>query len=142
MKPYGVLLLAAVLATGVFAAGCGKKGPPVPPSQPPVPAAAHLTGDINNAVVTLRWQLDPSAGNVTVYTVYRAAYSLSGPQCPTCPMVFQKIGTVTVEKGEEALSFSERVPLGFHYTYKVRPHNTGALSEPDSNTVGVDAAQE
>ena len=142
MKSPRFMLLVLVLASGLLLGSCGKKGPPVAPSRLPLPEVTGLTADHDGDMVTLRWRSDAPEESTAAYIVYRSAYPLSGPVCPTCHQVFQNVGTVPVEKGGGALSFSEQVPPGFRYTYKVTPRKADGVSGPDSNPAVIEVPQE
>lgn len=138
MKSHRLMLLILVLAIGVFIGGCGKKGPPVAPSKLPLPEVTDLTAYHEGNMVILRWRSETPEESAAAYTVYRSAYPLSGPVCPTCHQVFQDVGSVTVQKGGEGLTFSEQVLPGFQYTYKITPRKSDGTSGPDSNPAVVE----
>ncbi|KJS29843.1 MAG: hypothetical protein VR64_18730 [Desulfatitalea sp. BRH_c12] len=130
------LALIAISLLGVWS--CGKKAPPVPPKRPPLPRAADLKGQLVDDTVTLTWQRGTSAEGITAYVIMRAQADVSKPPCPGCPLVFQKVGSVDVDRDTETVVFSDPVPPGFVYTYKVQPVGSSGDRGPDSNAVIID----
>lgn len=118
--------------------GCGKKAPPVPPKRPPLPQVTELKGHLQGDTVTLTWRAAPAAAGIRGYVVLRAQVSASGPSCPGCPLVFQKAGVVNSDQGTGELAFSEPVPAGFIYTYKVQPVGSSGDRGPSSNRIIID----
>ena len=139
-KPhFGLQLIAAGL---VFMSlwGCGKKGPPVVPRVPPLPMINDLQGRLQEGTVTLTWQHRPSYEAVSGYVVLRAQSALSSPQCPQCPLIFQKVGTLRIDRNQQTVHYSQSVPDGFRYTYKVQPFQSSRAQGPDSNMIVLEAA--
>ena len=125
-------------------AGCGIKGPPVPPKTPPVPTVAQLGHRLDDATVILEWALPerlPRAQAQTAsFGIYRSRGQLSEPLCATCPLVFEHVGTVPytdIDGGR----FFWTAPLdgGYRYTFKVRLAIDGRIGA-DSNLVRFDFA--
>jgi hypothetical protein len=132
----GALALVALLT--VLLGGCGKKGPPIPPNLTPPSGVSLLEVAADGAQVSLRWQLNRPSADVTGYAIYRSAYPLSDPECPTCRQKFVKIASMEQSTGKAQMTFSQAVDRGFRYTYKIRPFDKWERLGPDSNPLGVD----
>ena len=130
------VLVAVAVFTGLSA--CGKKGPPLPPSQQPQPEAINLRVEADGDQVTLRWKPVHSPGVVAGYDIFRSAHPLSGPSCPVCHQQFHKIERLTPPSDTGDITFAQQVPVGFRYTYKVRPYDRDGGLGADSDPAGVD----
>ena len=137
-EPFPCCRTAVVLIIIMLLGACGKKAPPVPPRAAPLPVVSDLKIAIEDKSVVLRWRTDKTADGVEGYTVYRATTDLSAGECPGCPVIFQKIDRVMDKGADAALMFSEPVPPGFRYTYKVRPFYSSGGEGPDSNMAVVE----
>ncbi|MBR9982853.1 MAG: hypothetical protein KFF50_17610 [Desulfatitalea sp.] len=131
----GALLLLAGIA------GCGVKGPPVPPQRPPLPAVEALTGRLDGDTVTLNWRHNPDAKGVAGYVVLRAQSDPAQPPCPDCPVVYQRAGTINADKHSRQITFSEPVPAGFRYTYLVRALGAAGDQGPEKASVEIDRTE-
>ena len=129
-----VMALAAVLVIA-----CGKKAPPVAPRSQPLVGVTDLRGRLSQSTVRLTWNHTAENSHAVGYIVLRAQSSLSKPDCPDCPMVFQKEETISLRrslrKKPHALEFYQDVADGFRYTYNVRPYQSSGAQGPDSNLV-------
>ena len=134
--PLIVIALAAVLTLA-----CGKKAPPVAPKSQPLVGVGDLQGRLNESTVRLAWNHAAENSHAVGYIVLRAQSSLSKPECPDCPMVFQKVETISLKralrKKPHALEFYQDVADGFRYTYNVRPYQSSGAQGPDSNFVVI-----
>jgi hypothetical protein len=94
---------------------------------------------MDKGVIQLTWSHEPDNGQAVAYVVLQAQRALSQPQCPGCPLVFQKAGTVQVDRAgrntKHTLAFSEALAAGFRYTFTVRPISASGAQGPDSNSV-------
>lgn len=121
--------------------GCGKKAPPVAPSQAPLAGVRDLAGALNQGAVRLTWNHLPENAKAAGYIVLRAQSALSKPDCPGCPQLFQKVATVPVSrslsKQRYPLEFYHDLAQGFKYTFKVRPYESSGGQGPDSNLVVI-----
>ncbi len=135
-----VLVLAAMLVIG-----CGKKAPPVAPRHAPLIQVTDLHGGLNKGTVRLTWHHSPENAHAVGYIVLRAQSALIRPECPGCPLVFQKVDTITMRgsqrKKKHALEFYQDVVEGFRYTYSVRPYQSSGAQGPDSNLVVMTSAE-
>jgi len=132
----------AALFLAVFSlAGCGVKGPPIPPKTAPLPAVA-LTYRLDGASVQLQWKMASDLSNKQArqanFATYRARWDLSEGGCDNCPLVFEKVATQPFVSTEDA-HFSSAVALdpGYGYAFKVRLE-VGGQAGVDSNTVRFD----
>ena len=133
----GVLLL---LSCSYF--GCGVKGPPVPPRQPPLPVVADLAYQVAGQMVTLTWSLQGSLSGKqaqqTVFGLYRSMTALDEPVCDGCPLVFEKVTTVPyVHADADRFATDVSLDTGYHYVFKVRLETDRGVG-PDSNPVQFD----
>jgi hypothetical protein len=136
-RPVGWLLMAAALVLAALG-GCGKKGPPVAPKSLPLPQVTELKGRLEGDTVFLSWRPVASDSRIKGYVVLRAQADAAKPPCPGCPRVFQKVGEPSAGSDSEAVEFSEPVPPGFIYTYKVQPVGSSGDPGPESNFVTID----
>lgn len=137
--------LIAVMAFLALCGGCGKKAPPTAPRQPAMKAVANLDAAYRAGTVHLTWDHHPASSAVTGYLVFRAGHDLSTPNCPGCPLLFEKVETIALDpdkyQARHRLTYSQYVPSGFRYTYKVVPIQSFGAQGPDSNFVKVEAVQ-
>jgi hypothetical protein len=142
--PFFYVLL---LGLGVLLSnGCGRKAPPAAPKEPSMPAVTDLSAVHDNRRIYLKWHhpgmLSPTVG----YVVLQAQRALSEPDCPECPLVFERVGTQnlqrTLREQRHALSFNVPVTKGAVYHYKVVPFQSSGAQGPDSNLVKVEVQTE
>lgn len=121
--------------------GCGKKAPPVAPRQTPLAAISDLKGELNRGTVRLTWHHAPDNARAAGYIILRAQSALSQPECPECPLVYQKIDTIPLSrslgKKRHIIEFYHDVADGFRYTFNVRPYQSSGDQGPDSNAVVI-----
>lgn len=121
--------------------GCGKKAPPVAPSQAPLVGIQDLAGGLNQGAVRLTWNHLPENAKAVGYIVLRAQSALSKPDCSDCPQLYQKVDTVPIgrslRKQRHPLEFYHDLAEGFEYTFKVRPYESSGGQGPDSNLVVI-----
>ncbi len=133
---FWALALALVLVNG-----CGKKAPPVAPRQLPLVRVGDLQGSLSRGTVRLTWNHPSENARAEGYVVLRAQSSLSKPDCPDCPLVFQKVETISLRgalrKKPHTMEFNQDVTDGFRYTYNVRPYQSSGAQGPDSNLVVI-----
>ena len=131
----------ALVMVGLLIGGCGKKGPPVAPQSRPLMRVSDLQGGLIQDTVRLTWRHVPENADAVGYIVLRAQSSDSQPQCPKCPLVFQKVGTVPVHRPQRnkphEMAFVQQVAEGFRYTYSVRAYQSSGAQGPDSNLVVI-----
>ncbi len=80
--------------------GCGKKGPPKPPTGSMPPEVRDLGYGVSNSTIKLSWtipQPDEEAQlPITGFLIFRSQQSLGERECPNCPILFKSIGDVPV----------------------------------------------
>ncbi len=133
------LLCALMLATTT--AGCGKKGPPVPPDHTPLAQVTSLKGRLEGDSVHLNWRPGDTGRGIKEFVVLRSQVDPAKPPCPGCPQIFQRVGTVAPDPLTQTAQFTESTAAGFIYTYKVQPVGASGERGPDSNTVTIDRSK-
>jgi len=120
--------------------GCGKKAPPIPPRQKPVPAVSDLKHSIDGDMLTLTWTI-PKGKEKTApdgFIVYRYKRPISDSPCKNCPKLFQRVSEIPIDgPGYENknIEYREEIEKGFVYTYKVVLYTKSGVSSADSNYV-------
>ena len=138
----GAILAGLFLLFNIGFFGCGVKGPPVPPRQPPVPAVVDLAYALADQIVSLTWRLpgplSAKQAKQADFGLYRSRTALVESGCDGCPLVFEKVATVPYVH-TESNRFSIDTPLepGYRYVFKVRLETDGGAG-PDSNPVLID----
>ncbi len=150
------LLLILLISAGILLpAGCGKKGPPVPPSQILTAPVNDLKARVVNGNMTLYWTIPLDSENVTVplegYYVFQAEEEVSEGMCEECPRRYTIIGEPLIysasekENGQQIMTYIKQLRKGFRYTYKVRGFTGGGSIGGDSNIIefvyGADSEQ-
>ena len=140
-RPMGLMVAGFVL---LLLAGCGRKGPPVAPQTLPPTPVADLAVRLEGAMAVLSWTVPsiPPAPLPDGFRIYRAR--LGPDDCPGCPLLFQKIGTLDLDavarpaRGEPwSLAWQDAVEPGFRYVYKVTACTGHDRFGQDSNLVRV-----
>ena len=127
------LLSFVIIGAFFFIPACGKKAPPLPPTDFELPAVEALTSDLDSEKLTLNWPVPDWKGPVGIelagFNVYRAKVP-AGEVCDECPVRFQKVDAIEIDDltavfGSD-LEYRESLEKGFQYRYKVTPYtNTG-----------------
>ena len=138
----GAILAGLFLLLNIGFFGCGIKGPPVPPRQPPVPAVVDLEYEVADQIVSLTWHLpgplSAKQADQAAFGLYRSRTALAEPDCDGCPLVFEKVATVPYVHSESSrYSFDAPLDPGYRYVFKVRLA-TDRGAGPDSNPVQFD----
>jgi hypothetical protein len=130
--------------------GCGKKAPPVPPRQKPVPAVSDLKYGIDGNILTLTWTIpkekEKTKSAFNGFIVYRSKRPISDSDCKNCPKLFQKVSDIPADitpditidaPGYENknIEYREEIKKGFVYTYKVVLYAKSGAQSRDSNYV-------
>ncbi|MFP3980450.1 MAG: hypothetical protein ACLFUY_03580 [Desulfobacterales bacterium] len=139
LQTLAVYLFLAMLLAG--AGACGKKGSPVAPQPPQIPAVENLGVARDDSALILSWSVAEAGkqGDAALagFFVYLAKTPIA-TDCPECPRRYEKIGRVARQEGRvstETWQFRDRPEPGYVYRYQVRCYNrSGAQGEP-SNTV-------
>ena len=133
----------AALFLAVFTlAGCGVKGPPIPPQTAPLPDLALSYRLVDGPSVQLMWQMSSPLSNAqdrqATVLIYRSRMDLSEADCDNCPLVFEKVSTQPfVQTDGNRFSSVEILNPGYGYAFKVRLAIRGQAGA-DSNTVRFD----
>jgi hypothetical protein len=131
-----VLLFIFVLPT-CFLISCGKKGPPLPPREKPLPAITDLKEEIQNGQLTLTWTVS-TVKRASGFYVYRSKTGVSEPECKDCPVLFTRLADIPITRGvgeEKTFMYTETVEKGYRYIYKVTVYSQAGLVSSDSNYV-------
>lgn len=125
--------------------GCGKKGPPKPPTGSMPPEVRDLGYGVSNSTIKLSWtipQPDEEAQlPITGFLIFRSQQSLAERECPNCPILFKSIGDVPVrgpgpgQPGEPPITFTETIEPGYRYIYKVHGYSADGIRSRNSNFV-------
>jgi len=125
--------------------GCGKKGPPEPPTGSRPPTVRDLGYSVSNNTINLSWtipQPDEEAQlPITGFLIFRSQQSLVERECPNCPILFKSIGDVPVrgpgpgQPGEPPITFTETIEPGYRYIYKVHGYSADGIRSRNSNFV-------
>ena len=139
--PFSILVSVAFLFFG-----CGRKGPPVSPSQVQPPVINDLTSSIEGDLLQLTWakpgddKKRPAA--LSGFIVHRSKESVSEPECKDCPILFQRVADIPIQAESSAdlekgvTVYTETLGKGFRYTYKVTVYTDTGVHGRDSNIVG------
>lgn len=125
----GTCLALFLLIVVLLALGCGKKGDPLPPLAPEVPAARNLEAVVEQGTVSLSWQvdsMDPKA--LSGFAVLRSRIDPKADDCPTCPIIFRRIAELPapqVRWDESRARYVDKPESGYQYTYKITPYGPG-----------------
>jgi len=141
------VLLTLGLGLVLAMAGCGVKGPPVPPRSIPPAAITDLTYALDKDLVTLNWSIPTgkAAGSAGLarFIIYRAVTSLDDPVCDGCPALFRRIAEVDFRAlmvgnpGRKTAKFQQTIEKGYQYIFKVTAFSNDGQKGPDSNRVVV-----
>ena len=137
------LILTGVLAVLMLtASACGKKAPPVAPRRAPLVAVKDLQAERHEDDVTLSWHHSPENRQARGYLVLRAETALDAEPCAGCPLVFQEVETLPLSRSQRnqrhLFTFSQGLPAGFRYSFRVRAFYASGVQGPDSNQVEIE----
>ncbi len=139
-------LISILIAVVFVLPGCGKKGPPVPPRQKPIPSVSDLKYSIDGNKLTLTWMIPKEKENLKTafdgFIVYRHKRPISDSQCKNCPKLFQQVADIPADITNDAPGYEnkniehrEEIEKGFVYTYKVVLYTKNGVFSADSNYV-------
>ncbi len=144
------LLIPIIIILFILLPGCGKKAPPIPPRQKPVPAVSDLKYNIDGEILILTWTTPKEKEKAKTapdgFIVYRYKRSISDSPCKNCPKLFQKMSDIPVDitadntidtPGYENknIEYREEIEKGFVYTYKVVLYTKSGAQSRDSNYI-------
>ncbi|MCW8800277.1 MAG: hypothetical protein OQK71_05060 [Desulfobacter sp.] len=131
-----VLLGAGIL---FMAPGCGKKGPPVPPTKDAdIPAApTGLKYTLKDRDLTLSWtcaslQNQEQGPTVEGFEVFMATKPLAG--CQGCPFIFKSLGVVSMPRK----SFVYTLDQDLHYYFRVQTLGRDNIKSKVSDTLYIE----
>ena len=135
-------LIPAIIILVFLLPGCGRKGPPVPSSQKPVPAVSDLKYSIDGDILTMTWTIPKEIEKVTTvsdgFIVYRYKRPISDSPCKNCPKLFQKVSDIPINAPgyeKKNIEYREEIEKGFVYTYKVVLYTKSGAQSRDSNYI-------
>ena len=141
----GALAVVVWLTAAGLIWGCGKKGPPEPPSGNEPPKVSDLSYSISENTIKLSWTIPPTNEKaktpVTGFLIYQYKQPANERECPNCPVIFKKIGDVPArgggrgQSGVQPIVFVQTIEPGYRYIYKVRAYNNEGIAGRDSNFV-------
>lgn len=116
----------------VLLAGCGKKGPPVPPGELP-PPVSDLKAEVADHTLELTWTVPQDVDRWKHFTVFRSKKELLRPGCKKCPPKFEKVADVPVR--DRGMAYREPLEIGYEYIYKVAGSTRDGMESHGSNRV-------
>ncbi len=136
------LALLILVIPAVMMWGCGKKGPPEPPTGFKPPKVRYFRYGVSNNTVKLSWTIpepdEKAQLSITGFLIYRYQQSAAQRECPNCPIIFKLIGDVPVRspgsgQSELPITFTQTIEPGYRYTYKVNGYSEGGIRSRNSN---------
>ncbi len=148
LRTMAALASVSILVTVSMIWGCGKKGPPVPPTGSIPPRVTDLGHSISDNTLELSWttpQPDETARlPITGFLIYRSQQSLLEAACPNCPIVYRQVGDVPAmgggsgRSGQKPIIFTQTLETGYRYIYKVHGYSSDGIRSSASNLVEFD----
>ncbi len=143
------MVVFAVALLLAFPAGCGRKGPPVPPELPRLPAVENLQAKRVNGQVELSWGISVKEPNrsdtIAGFYIYRAEAGASDADCGVRPRRFRQVGKVPYDQGDtdpETWHFEDTPPPDAVVFYNIRSFRMTGEPGPESETVCLPVEQE
>jgi predicted small lipoprotein YifL len=137
-----IALMAMIwLAATIIIGGCGKKGPPEPPSGNKPPPVRDLAYSVTEKTIKLSWTIpkttEKAKSPVAGFLIYQFQQSAHEKECPSCPVIFKVVGDVPArgQPGVTPLVYTQTIELGYRYIYKVKAYDVGGVGSKDSNFV-------
>jgi predicted small lipoprotein YifL len=141
----GAFAVVLWVAAAVMVWGCGKKGPPEPPSGDKPPEVNDLAYSVSDSTIKLSWTIPPTTEKaqtpVAGFLIYEYKQPTYERECSNCPIIFEKIGEVAVRSGgrgqpePQPLVFVQSIEPGYRYIFKVKAYNDEGVASKDSNFV-------
>jgi hypothetical protein len=131
--------LAALLFVAMAAAGCGKKGDPIPPRFALPPVIGGLTADLVAEGVLLGWSAAGPIGGIDHFRIVRSETS-ADQACPGCPQDYRPFATPKIadqalrRMGEGAFGYLDgSVTADRFYSYRISACDSrGHCGEPSA----------
>ncbi len=143
-----LLMMLSVSFALLITTGCGKKGPPIASRYEMPASVTDLQGKLEGDTLILTWTVPEKSSGVSGFIVYKSTLAVSEPECPTCPILFERVIDIPVlekdpsDTENRVMTHSEVLQRGFRYVYKVNPYMEGGRIGSDSNTIAVTLDQE
>ena len=147
LKPARAIALMGIiwLTSAVMVWGCGKKGPPEPPSGNRPPRVSDLSYSTDENLIKLSWTIPQTTAKsktpVAGFVIFRFKQSAHEKECPNCPVIFEQVGDVPIRRsgpGQPALAplvFTQSLETGYRYIYKMKAYDEDGVVSRDSNFV-------
>ncbi|CAB1062546.1 hypothetical protein D1BOALGB6SA_7324 [Olavius sp. associated proteobacterium Delta 1] len=147
IKPAAAIILLVMLGLAAATAleGCGKKGPPEPPSGNKPPRVRDLAYSITENTIKLSWTIPPTTEKARTpaagFLIFRFQQPAHERECSNCPVIFKQVGDVPARRagsgqpGLAPLVFTQTIELGYRYIYKVKAYDDEGIASKDSNFV-------
>lgn len=140
-RPGYCCALAALVLVAALAAGCGKKGDPIPPRLMPMPVMADLTAEAVPEGIRLRWAAPGTIRRIDHFRIVRSDASAEAA-CPGCPQEYRPLASLRIDDpalqraGEVAFGYLDgSVAAGRFYSYRVSACDSrGRCGEPSTPT--------
>ena len=139
------LAVLSIFVTVSMIWGCGKKGPPVPPTGSMPPRVGDLGHSISNDTVELSWTIPPPDETARLalagFLIYRSQQPELEAACPNCPIMYKNVGDVPAKgpgsdpSGKASITFAQTIEPGYRYTYKVHGYSDNGIRSKASNIV-------
>jgi len=139
------LTVLGILVTVSMIWGCGKKGPPVPPTGSRVPRVEDLAYEISQNTIKLSWTIPQPSETaqlpITGFLIYRSQQPALEAACPNCPILYKNIGDVPARgsgsdpSGKTLITFTQTIEPDYRYIYKVHGYSTDRIRSKTSNIV-------
>ena len=145
-KAAAIFLAALIwMASTAVVGGCGKKGPPQPPSGSRPPRVSDLNYGISENTIKLSWTIpqpdEKAKFPVSGFLIYQSKQPAYKRDCPNWPIIFTQIGNVPVRGGaagrtaRPSVVFVETIEKGYRYIFKVKAYSEEGAAGADSNFV-------
>jgi len=136
------IFIIIALASTAIPVGCGIKGPPRLPEVAAPSAVRNLSVALSGNDIVLSWTPARSdkANGESGYLVYRSAESVDEDECQGCPVLFERVGRISIETQDAAtrkMMYQEVQMPRTRYRFKVVPLDAQGRLGPDSNIVRI-----
>jgi len=133
------------LAASIIIGGCGRKGPPVPPSGNRPPQVRDLAYSMSDSDIKLSWTVpQPTAAAKTAiagFLIFRYRQPAHERECANCPVIFKQVGEVPVRRADSGRAaaapvvFAQTLQPGYRYIYMVTAIDDEGIAGRESNRV-------
>lgn len=116
----------SVACVVILLAGCGKKGDPICPTEPPPFAVSSVAVEDTGGLIRATWHVSGDASALRRIRIFRSDVAVDGSTCPGCPREYRSIADMlgddvsVVRSGDDVYSFVDTsAKEGFIYSYRV-----------------------